>query len=416
VSDLLQKYAEVAGYAVVDHLKQLAALLRDMKVVHVNSTREGGGVAEILRKLVPLKQALGIDARWEIIEGDKDFYRVTKSFHNALQGNNAYVSEQQLEHYEETNRRNAERLRDVLVDADVVFIHDPQPCALLNLIPDRKGKWIWRCHIDVSRPYRPVWKYVKEFVAPYDASIFSLPEFARPLPHPQYLIAPSIDPLSEKNTDLPAEEVEKVMEQFGLNPDMPLVVQISRFDMFKDPIGVIEAYKLARRSTHLQLVLAGGGASDDPEGEAVYKKVRETAEGDPGVHVLLLPPNAPRTINALQRAADIVLQKSIKEGFGLTVAEAMWKGKPVIGGDTGGIRLQIINHYTGFLVRTPEGAALRIRYLLHHRDKLEIMGVHAKKMVRENFLLTRHLREYLTLMISLIREEDERIELCGECF
>ena len=408
---LLDRYAEVAGDEVVDHLRQLAAPLAGARMLHINSTKEGGGVAEILRELIPLKQALGLDARWEVITGDQPFYECTKSFHNALQGAREVISESRLRAYEETNVENAERLRTALTEADFVFIHDPQPAAMLHSIPERKGKWIWRCHIDVRRPHRPVWKYLRTWVAPYDASIFSLPEYAQPLPHPQYLIPPSIDPFNEKNCELPPEEVAAVRERFGLDPELPLVVQVSRFDRFKDPVGVIEAYRLVKTLTPIQLVLAGGGASDDPEGEVVLEQVRRAANGDPDIHVLLLPSDAHRTINALQRAADLIMQKSIREGFGLTVTEGMWKRKPIIGGDTGGIRLQVIDHYTGFLVRTPEGAALRMRFLLHRRDLLEQMGERAHRFVRENFLITRHLREYLTLMLALRYGSGDRIEV-----
>ena len=408
---LLDRYAEVAGDDVVDHLRQLAAPLAGARMLHINSTKEGGGVAEILRELIPLKQALGLDARWEVITGDQSFYECTKSFHNALQGAREVIPESRLRAYEETNVENAERLRTALAEADFVFIHDPQPAAMLQSVPERTGKWIWRCHIDVRRPHRPVWKYLRTWVAPYDASIFSLPEYAQPLPHPQYLIPPSIDPFNEKNCELLPEEVAAVRERFGLDPHLPLVVQISRFDRFKDPVGVIEAYRLVKTLTPIQLVLAGGGASDDPEGEVVLEQVRRAAEGDPDIHVLLLPSDAHRTINALQRAADLIMQKSIREGFGLTVTEGMWKRKPVIGGDTGGIRLQVIDHYTGFLVRTPEGAALRTRFLLHRRDLLEQMGERAHRFVRENFLITRHLREYLTLMLALRYGSGDRIEV-----
>jgi trehalose synthase len=411
LQNFIDEYQAVAGRVVIEQLRQLAEPLKGAMVVHVNSTREGGGVAEILQKLVPFKQALGIDARWEVIGGDGPFYQCTKSFHNALQGTPVAIPDHLLRNYEVTNATNAEKLRKLLEEADFVFIHDPQPAALLAHCPLRRGKWVWRCHIDASHPFRPVWKYLKRWVAPYDASIFSLPEFAQPLPHPQYIIPPSIDPLNEKNCEVPAAEVREVFDRFSFDPDLPLILQVSRFDRFKDPLGVIEAYKLTARLTPLQLVLAGGGASDDPEGEAVLEEVRQAAKGDPHIHVLLLPPDAHRTINALQRNATIVLQKSLREGFGLTVAEAMWKGKPVIGGDTGGIRLQVVNHYTGFLVRTPEGAALRIRYLLHRRDLLEEIGERAQRFVWENYLLTRHLREYLTLMAGLLHGSRERIEV-----
>jgi len=411
MSILLDQYAKIVGEDVVDHLRQLARALEGAKVVHVNSTREGGGVAEILHWLVPLKQELGLNASWEVITGEESFYQCTKSFHNALQGNAVGIPELLLKGYEATVQRNAEALQDKLEEADFVFIHDPQPAPFLRFCSNRKGKWIWRCHIDLSHPYRPVWKYLRQFVASYDASVWSLADFVQPLPHPQYLIPPSIDPLSDKNVELDSSEIDEVRERFDLDSQRPIVVQVSRFDRFKDPVGAIRACRLAKGGTPFQLVLAGGGATDDPEGERVFQEVQNEANGDPDIHLLLLPADAHRTVNALQRLADVVMQKSIREGFGLTVTEAMWKGKAVIGGDVGGIKLQVINHHTGFLVSTPEGAALRIRYLLKHRSLLEEMGRKAKEFVRENFLLTRHLREYLTLMLAVTHETQERIEL-----
>lgn len=409
---LLDDYARTAGEDVVDHLAQLTAHLRGRRVVHVNSTRVGGGVAEILAKLVPLSNELGIAASWEVITGESEFFACTKGFHNALQGNRVEIGKRLLKVYEETNAANAERLRPALQEADFAFIHDPQPAALIRHFPNRRGKWIWRCHIDASRPYRPVWKYLRHDVASYDASIFSLADFAQNLPHPKYLIPPSIDPLSDKNIDLSPAEIDGSLSGFGLDRERPLMLQVSRFDRFKDPLGVIRAYAITKKFLpSVQLVLAGGSATDDPEGEAVLQEVYAAAAEDPDIHVLLLPPDAHRTINALQRAADIVVQKSLKEGFGLTVTEAMWKGKAVIGGDVGGIRLQVIDYHTGFLVGTPEGAALRTRYLLHQPDKLREMGEKAHRFARDNFLLTRQLREYLTLMLALLNEDQERIQL-----
>jgi trehalose synthase len=412
MSNLLQRYGKTAGEDVIKHLQKLALPLRGMKVVHVNSTRVGGGVAEILEKLVPLTYELGIDVRWEVITGTPEFYQCTKNMHNALQGNTVHIPRAQLEAYESTNAANAEQLRPLLEAADIVFIHDPQPAPLLALCPNRRGKWIWRCHIDASHPYRPVWKYLRSFIAPYDASVFSLPIFAQALPHSEFIIPPSIDPLSEKNIELSTEEITSIISGFEIDPERPLVVQVSRFDRFKDPVGVIHAYRLAKRYLpHLQLALAGGSASDDPEGEEVLKEVQMAAENDPDIHILLLPPDSHRAINALQRAASIVLQKSTREGFGLTVTEAMWKGRPVIGGNTGGIRLQVIDHHTGFLVNTPEGAALRLRYLLRQPKKIKSMGYKAREFVRDNFLLTRQLREYLTLSVDLLHGAGDRIEL-----
>lgn len=408
---LLDAYSEIVGSDVTERLRELALPLQGMKVVHVNSTRLGGGVAEILTKLVPLMNELGIDTSWEVITGNEDFFQCTKNMHNGLQGNQVPITENLLKEYEQVNRDNGEKLRDKLEGADFVFIHDPQPAPLLVNCPNRRGKWIWRCHINASHSYRPVWKYLHQYISGYDASIFSLAAFSKTLPHPQYIIPPSIDPLSEKNIELPQKEVEAVYEEFNIDPERPLMLQVSRFDRFKDPLGVISAYKLVKKFVPAQqLVLAGGSATDDPEGEFVLKEVQEAAATDPDIHIILLPPDAHRKINALQRAADIVLQKSIKEGFGLTVTEAMWKGKPVIGGDTGGIRLQVINFNTGFRVSTPEGAALRIRYLHHHPARMSNIGEKAREFVRDNFLLTRHLQEYLTLILSLHFGAEDRIE------
>lgn len=409
---ILEQYAPIVGDDVINQLQQLAKPLQGKSVVHVNSTKLGGGVAEILTKLVPLMQELGLHTDWQVITGDEPFFQCTKAMHNGLQGNPVSIPDRLLAHYEDINRENAERLRSHLSDADFVFIHDPQPAPQLSLCPDRRGHWIWRCHIDASRPYRPVWKFLRPFIEPYQASIFSLPAFAQALPHPEYIISPSIDPLSDKNTPLAQEEVLRVLDKFNVDPARPLIVQVSRFDRFKDPVGVIRAYKMATKfHPDLQLVLAGGSATDDPEGELVLQEVRAEANHDPDIHILLLPPDANHEINALQQGADIVLQKSTREGFGLTVTEAMWKGKPVIGGDTGGIRLQVVNYHTGFLVNTPEGAALRIRYLLNQPDKMDEFGHKAKEFVRENFLLTRHLREYMTLMVSLLYGGGDRLEL-----
>ncbi len=411
MSNMLDSYKDVVGEEVIYQLWQLAGALKGARIVHVNSTYEGGGVAEILHRLVPLQQELGLNSTWEVITGEGAFYECTKRFHNALQGNRIDIPEKLLRVYETTNQQNAEILREKLEQADFVFIHDPQPALLLQSCPNRKGRWVWRCHIDVSHPYRPVWKYLRGFLEPYDASVWSLAAFVQPISNPAYIIAPSIDPISEKNIDLDPAEIESVYEKYGLDRTLPIIVQVSRFDRFKDPVGVIQAYHLVKTFTPIQLVLAGGGAADDPEGEAMLAEVRTAAGDDPNIHVLLLPPDAHRTINALQRVADIVLQKSTREGFGLTVTEAMWKGKPVIGGNTGGIRLQVINHHTGFLVNTPEGAALRIRYLLQRRKELKRMGEQARKFALENFLLTRQLREHLTLMVAMIHEPSDRIEL-----
>lgn len=413
MKSMLERYEAVVGDAAIRSLRSLADHFRGARVIHVNSTRVGGGVAEILEWMIPLSRELGVDVEWQVIQGDESFFSVTKAIHNGLQGERLDFTDRMAELHLETNEREADRLAPVLQDADFVFIHDPQPAAIRRFIGTVKGHWIWRCHIDVSLPNRNVWRFLRPLIHQYEASIYSLAAFANPMPHPQFIITPSIDPLSEKNCDLPDSEVSAIRNQFGLDPDMPLILQVSRFDAFKDPVGVIRAYRIVKQHTPVQLVLAGGTADDDPEGARILNQVQEEAGSDPDIHVLVLAPTSHRTINALQRSADIVLQKSLREGFGLTVTEAMWKGKPVIGGNTGGIRKQVYNHRTGFLVNSVEGAAQRVLYLLAHPEQKKRMGHWAQEVVRENFLLTRHLREYLTLMLGLKQGISDRIELAS---
>ncbi len=390
----LEDYQEVAPKGTVNFLRHLARPIEGKKVLHVNSTRVGGGVAEILRNLNPLLQDLGLEVRWEVISGNEEFFNTTKSFHNALQGQEQHISAEMLQAYVDINRENTRRIS---WESDFVVIHDPQPAALIEGRPS-PGKWIWRCHIDISKPQWKVWRFLRAFVVKYDGAIFSLPRFAQRLPIPQFLIYPSIDPLSDKNRELPVEEQAQILERLNISLEKPILLQVSRFDRFKDPMGVIQAYRLVKKHHDVQLILAGGGATDDPEGEIVLAEVREAAGNDGDIHILLLPPDANREINALQRAATIVLQKSLREGFGLTVAEAMWKGKPVIGGFTGGITVQLIYGVTGFTVNSVEGTAFRIRYLLENPEVREKMGEDAREFVRRNFLITRHVGDYLALM------------------
>jgi trehalose synthase len=401
MSKSLAEYEPIVGKGAISQLHQLAEHLQGATVVHVNSTREGGGVAEILNWLAPMMNELGLKATWEVIEGNQAYFNTTKAFHNGLQGKPTILTKSMIEAYEGTVEENASRLRPMLEAADFVIIHDPQPAALYDLCPNRRGKWIWRCHIDVSKPYRKVWQYLKSKVEHYDASIFSMADFAQSMEHPQFLISPSIDPLSPKNCDLPRDYIQKIMKKYKIPEGKPVITQVSRFDRFKDPVGVIEAFKLIKQGIAAELVLAGGGATDDPEGAAVLEEVKEAAGDDESIHILFLPPDAHKTINALQRASTIIAQKSLQEGFGLTVTEALWKGKPVIGGNVGGIRRQVHNHHTGYLVDTPEGMAIRARYLLRRPERIKAIGKTAKQFVRENFLLTRHLREYLTLLLGL---------------
>lgn len=401
---LLPLYQILLGSEAVAPLFTLSSALQGAKIVHVNSTREGGGVAEILSKMVPLMTELGLDVEWTTIQGDGPFFQCTKMFHNKLQGEEtADPTAALLKAYEKTNTENAIRLKTLLESADFVFIHDPQPLALIQHIPNRKGKWIWRCHIDLSNPSQSVWNYLKPYAAQYDAAIFSLEDFVQKLSCQTYIIPPSIDPFSEKNIELESDEIQNVYQKFEIDQKRPSLLQVSRFDRFKDPIGVIRSYRLAKTMhPDLQLILAGSGATDDPEGEAVLKKVQQEAANDPDIHILLLPPTSHRLINALQRGASIVLQKSLKEGFGLTVSEALWKSKPVIGGNCGGIRLQITDGQTGFLVDTPEEAAQRIAMLLKEPQIGRELGSKGKQRVKELFLITRHLKDYLTVLRQAI--------------
>lgn len=401
----LNDYAPIVGQEVIDQLHRLAEGLGPVRFVHINSTATGGGVAEILHRAIPLLNQLGLDAKWEVIEGDPSFFEITKSIHNGLQGFKVELSRAMWEHYLDVNRANA---RKYAWEADFVMVHDPQPAYLINDLHHRAQYWIWRCHVDVSRPHLPVWRLLREIVNQYDASVFSMPQFAQNLPHPQYIIHPSIDPLSDKNRDLTEDEVQAVLDRLGIERDRPIILQVSRFDSFKDPLGVIQAFRLVRRHTPCKLILAGGEATDDPEGPRILAEVQEAAQGEPDIQVLLLPPDSHYEINALQRAADIIVQKSVREGFGLTVTEAMWKGKPVIGGAVGGIVLQIQDYQTGFLVHSPEGCAFRIRYLLHRPELARRMGTLAREFVRSHFLITRHLRDYLTLLI-LVRSPGGRV-------
>ncbi len=404
----LRDYEEVVGPEVINEIRTVAGHVRHKSLQNINSTPVGGGVAEILTRMIPLLRELGINATWDVIKGDEAFFNVTKSFHNALHGNKEKITDKMLDVYRGNTAIN---LRDMNLTGDVIMVHDPQPAGLILRRAEIGRQWIWRCHIDVSRPDPIVWNFLKPYVEKYDAAIFSMPDFAQQLPISQYMIAPSIDPLSDKNKNLDQAFVQKVLEEHGLNPQRPILTQISRFDRLKDPLGVIRAYRLIKRHCDCQLVLAGGAADDDPEGMEVLREVEEAAADDADIHVLLLPPFSDVEINALVRGSTIVFQKSIKEGFGLTVSEALWKGKPVIGGAVGGIKLQIINGVTGFLVHSPEGAANRAVELLQNPDLCQRLGENGRRHVKENFLITRHVKDYMLLMLALDYPADRVVHL-----
>lgn len=394
----IKEYAKFIRPQNFDELMMLAGKVAGKSLRMVNSTAVGGGVAEMLTRIVPLYNELGIRTKWDVIKGNNPFFGVTKTFHNALHGIESEVSEAMFKVYEEATAAN---LADLSFDEDVVIVHDPQPAGLIAARDKSQAKWVWRCHIDTSHPQPDVWDFLKKYVEKYDAAIFSTPWFARELPEPKYFIYPAIDPLAEKNRELTEGEIEAVTRRFQLDRSRPLLVQISRFDRLKDPLGVIETYKLVKKHADCQLVLAGGGAADDPEGVEVFNRAREAAGSDPDIHLLLLPPAADLEINALQRAATVVIQKSLREGFGLTVTEALWKGKPVVASAVGGIPLQVIHNFTGLLVHSVEGAAYQVRYMINNPGAARQMGEWGREHVREKFLITRKLRNYLVLLIAL---------------
>jgi trehalose synthase len=403
----LDDYIAIVGKRYINQLKRLAEPLQGLRVLNVNSTKEGGGVAEILNQTIPLMNELGLDVQWEVIGGDSQFFKTTKAMHNSLQGDRITISGDDLDHYLDVNRQYGEKIN---FDADVVIIHDPQPAALIEKKRDGQ-QWVWRCHIDVARPWRDTWAFLKKYVERYDCSIFSMAKFSQNLPHYQYIITPAIDPLSEKNRDILDSEARSVVEDLGIKTDKPLIVQVSRFDRFKDPVGVIKAFRITRKFNECRLVLAGGGATDDPEGEEVYREVLSEADGDPDIHVVMLPSDAHSVINAIQSMAAIIVQKSTKEGFGLTVTEGMWKSKPVIGGAVGGITVQIFDYLTGFLVHSIEGAAYRMRYVLNRPEMMQKIGKNAKEFVRTNYLITSNIRDYLILLHSIRHNHAETIQL-----
>ncbi|MFC1478928.1 glycosyltransferase [Candidatus Margulisiibacteriota bacterium] len=397
----LNDYAKAVGKSNIEELKLIAKYLEGATIQNVNSTSVGGGVAEILTRMVPLLNELGVETHWDVIKGNEEFFNVTKAFHNGLHGHPVEVSKHMFDIFMETNDEN---LKEFIVKSPFVIIHDPQPAGLIAKKNEGSSKWVWRCHIDISTPNRKIWNFLSKIVKDYDASIFSMPQFAQPLPIPEFIIPPSIDPLSDKNRELEPEEIQAVLDKYEIPTDKPIVTQISRFDRLKDPVGVIKAYKLVKKHNDCRLILAGGGASDDPEGALVFAEVQEEASNDPDIHLLMLPHDN-LIINALQRASTIILQKSLKEGFGLTISEALWKRKPVVAGAVGGIKLQIIHGVTGYLTSSIEGTASRIERLLNNPAMAKKFGENGREYVKTNFVLTRHLKDYLLLALTLLKQK-----------
>ncbi len=396
----LDDYSPIIGEAELAELRTLASPLRGRTVQMVNSTALGGGVAEILNRLVPILQELGLAIRWDIITGGNEFFAITKAFHNALHGGLYPLPPESFDTFLATTQQNLSRLN---MDCEFTLIHDPQPIALIQARNNHSGHWIWRCHIDLSRPNPTVWQFLEPWVGKYDGAIFSSPEFTKRLPIPQYLFFPSIDPLSEKNRELEPEVVRQVLGRYGIDAQRPILTQISRFDRLKDPVGVIRAYRIVKRYFDCQLVLAGGKADDDPEGATVLAEVMEAAKNDPDVHILDLPPWSPTEINALQQGSTLVIQKSLREGFGLTVAEALWKKKPVVASAVGGIPLQVIHKHTGLLAHSVEGTAYQVRFLLSNPVLAAKLGQQGHEHVREHFLITSNAKRYLTLLLHLLK-------------
>ncbi|MBU2574270.1 MAG: glycosyltransferase [Elusimicrobia bacterium] len=393
----IDEYTAAAGRNAIEELKIIASRLKGKTILNVNSTAVGGGVAEILNRMLPMMTELGIKPRWELIKGGEDFYAVTKKFHNALHGTRRKLTAADFQLYRDTLKANMETMN---LDADIAMIHDPQPAGLIDKKP-AGAKWVWRCHIDLSNRQVDVWDFLRGYVSRYDAAVISAPSFSQELPVKQFQVPPSIDPLADKNRELTDAEIADRMRRLKIPVDKPLITQVSRFDRLKDPLGVIEAFKKIQPRVTARLLLVGGSADDDPEGAQVLAEVRAAAEGNTDIIVLCLPPTSNMEINAIQRASAIILQKSLKEGFGLTVSEALWKGKPVIAGAVGGIPLQITHKYSGILTRTIEGAAYWMKRLLHEPAYAKKLGENGREHVRENFLLTRHLRDYLLLALYL---------------
>lgn len=395
----IDDYAAIVGQDTINELFSLAEGSQGKILQNINSTYVGGGVAEILSRMLPLFKQLGVDIRWDVIKGDDRFFGITKKFHNSLQGFNADITNDDLAYFMEIGRMNAEATD---IYGDIVLVHDPQPITLIDKRENDGRTWLWRCHIDLSEPQMGPLNFLNNYIKRYDYAIISAQKYAqRSLGAEQIIIPPSIDPLSDKNKELSDGFISSTLNRFGIDQERPIVTQVSRFDKLKNPIGVIEAYKKVKEDIDCQLVLAGGSATDDPEGPAVLEKVLCAANADADIHVLDLPPSSHLEINALQRASTVVLQNSFREGFGLTVTEALWKAKPVIASAVGGIPLQINHGTSGILTSSSDETVFYLKKLLMEPEYAKILGINGKEHVRNNFLITRHIKDYLLLLLAL---------------
>jgi trehalose synthase len=400
----IDMYADVVGKDAINEIKELVDRLDCAKIAHVSSTRTGGGVAEILQNLVPLANSTGLVVKWHTMKDPPpEFFDITKKIHNALQGMNISLKKSMKNLYINYNKEYAS---DLNLDSDVVFIHDPQPAPLIDFVDRSNKKFLWRCHIDITDANLKYWKYIKNFIKKYDVLIFSLDKYIRDDVSQKriYIVSPTIDPLSEKNKQISPSEVLNVIKRFGINAEEPIITQVARFDYWKDPLGVIDCYKLIKRKIpNVQLLLIGSMPQDDPEGKEWYEKTIKKAKGEKGIHILTdLDGVRDLEVNAFQRASNVVIQKSIREGFGLSVTEALWKGTPVVATRAGGIPLQVIDGVTGFLIDDINDAAEKITYLIKHQYFAKMLGMEGREHVRRNFLITRHLRDYIKIHLEII--------------
>ena len=397
-SAFLENYQDIIGKEKIKEIREAARSLKGKHIVHLSSTYQGGGVAEMLNTLVLLLNDLDITCGWRLLKGSKLFFNITKSFHDALQGSEIDLTEETKKIYENTTKYNS--IFTHLGHHDLIVVHDPQPLSIIKNLKENQ-KWIWRCHIDITEPNQNLWQYLKQYINQYDEMIISDEKYIKDdITIPQTIIHPSIDPLSDKNKDLTEEEAKKIISDLNISLNKPIILQVSRYDIWKDPEGVLEVFKKVKKEIDCQLVFVGNVADDDPEAVGIYQKIIEKAKNVKDTHFLVNIENNDISINALQKMADLVLQKSIKEGFALTISESFWKETPVIASNVGGIPLQVVNGKNGFLIDDPmdyDSFAEKIIYLLNNKEKREEMGKFAKEYVKENFLVTKHLLDYINL-------------------